>query len=185
MQQLADDAFAFAITQFTAARGHDGTVPTPCADWTLTDLQNHTVGALTALADVLEGRDVDPARTDPRHSAATACEDHVVALTAAASRLSLVARDDAVLGRGFDLRGMELPGRMVLHLALTDATVHSWDVATATGSPVSIPTAVAAPLLEFARVFADGARGRAFGPATPTDSTNPSTQLVAFLGRTP
>lgn len=185
MQQLADDAFDFAIAQFTAAAGHDGSAPTPCADWTLQQLQNHTVGALTALADVLEGQDVDPTRTDPRRSAATACDDHVAALTAAASRLSAAAGDDAVLGRVFSLRDMELPGQVVLHLALTDAAVHAWDVATATGAQVSIPPAVATPLLHFARVFADGARGRAFGAETATDSDDPSTQLVAFLGRNP
>lgn len=134
---------------------------------------------------MLEGRAVDADRTDPACNAEVDCADPVAALRALAPRLSAAASDGAVLDRPHELRGMQLPGRTLLNVALTDAAVHAWDVATATGDRVTIPPQVAEPLLGFSRAFADGARGTAFGPAIPTDSPDPSDQLVALLGRTP
>lgn len=185
MRQLTDDAMSFAVAQFVAAAGHGGTTPTPCPDWTLHQLRNHTVNALGALADVLEGRDIDPDRTDPSRNADIDVTDHVGQMRAIDARLSAVAGDDAALDRVYALRGMEFPGRMVLHLALTDAAVHGWDASASLGETATIPPEVAGPLLGFARQFADGARGRAFGPEVPTSSDELSDQLVAFLGRNP
>lgn len=185
MHQLTTDALAFAVAQFAGAAGHDGSTPTPCPDWTLQELRNHTVNALGALADVLEGRDVDPGRTDPSHNARPNVADHVGALRTIGARLAAVASDEGALDRPYSLRGMELPGRVVLHLALTDAAVHAWDVSSSRGEPTTIPSDVAGPLLGFARQFADGARGSAFGPEVPTGSDRLSDQLVALLGRNP
>ena len=185
MRQLTDDALAFALTQFAAAADHDGATPTPCPDWTLQELKNHAVNALGALTDVLEGGAVDDVRTDPSRNARIDVADHVGSLRSIAARLSVVADDHAALDRAYSLRGMDLPGVMVLHLALTDAAVHAWDLSASRGQPATIPSDVAGPLLGFARQFADGARGRAFGPAVEVASDAASDQLVAFLGRHP
>jgi uncharacterized protein (TIGR03086 family) len=83
-----------------------------------------------------------------------------------------------------------IPREMWLGILTTDAFIHGWDVAKATGQPTDLDPELAAELLEGARLFLQPAfRGEdtvmPFGPEqdAPPGSSN-ADQLGAFLGRT-
>ena len=86
----------------------------------------------------------------------------------------------------------EVPGEVALGMALTDAVVHGWDLAAATGQDSTIDDRVAGPLLAAAQAAITdelrqpaGARA-VFAQPVPIDPDSPAGErLVAFLGRSP
>jgi uncharacterized protein (TIGR03086 family) len=86
----------------------------------------------------------------------------------------------------------QVPGEVALGLALTDAVVHGWDLAKATGQDTTIDESLATMLLAGLEqsVTADmrqpGGAMPVFAPAFPVDAGRPAGErLVAFLGRQP
>src|SRR5262245_25465088 len=86
----------------------------------------------------------------------------------------------------------DVPGQIALALALTDAVVHGWDLATATGQEATIDDDLAAVLLAGAEQMVgpqmrqpDGERP-VFAPPVAVGPDGPaSVRLIAFLGRQP
>jgi uncharacterized protein (TIGR03086 family) len=76
---------------------------------------------------------------------------------------------------------------VALHLRITEALVHGWDLAQGTGQPANFP----ADLAEEELAFAQGASapnvprtGHPFGPIQPTsDDASAIDRLAAYLGR--
>ncbi|HEY7814082.1 MAG TPA: hypothetical protein VIC62_12635 [Nakamurella sp.] len=86
----------------------------------------------------------------------------------------------------------DVPGEVALGLALTDATVHGWDLAAATGQDTTIDDRVAGPLLSAAQAsITDDLRqpdaaSAVFAQPVPIEPESPAGErLVAFLGRSP
>jgi uncharacterized protein (TIGR03086 family) len=86
----------------------------------------------------------------------------------------------------------EVPGRVALGLALTDAVVHGWDLAKATGQDASIDEDLAAMLLAGAEgsIGADmrqpGGAMAVFAQPVAVGADQPTGErLVGFLGRQP
>jgi uncharacterized protein (TIGR03086 family) len=82
----------------------------------------------------------------------------------------------------------EVPGSIALHLRATEALVHGWDVATATGQVLVVDDALVTEALGFSTV----ALGMLppdrspFAPSRPVaDDAPPLDRLVALLGRDP
>lgn len=68
----------------------------------------------------------------------------------------------------------------------TDAAVHSWDVATATGQGSPLTSALAAQLMAAARATVEPLRGFAYAPALPAQPGDDSVDtLLRYLGRDP
>ncbi len=82
-----------------------------------------------------------------------------------------------------------MPGSVVIGMATTDAFVHGWDLASATGQSTDLDPALSAALLERSKTFIQpsfrGPDGTApFGPAVDVaDSAPMADQLAGFLGR--
>jgi len=161
-------------------RGDQLDDPTPCTEWTVRALVDHIVGGYQMFATAL-GASVDDSATD----------------TAAAHR----AAGDAAL-RAFGAPGAaqrslvlpvgEVPYEAALGLALTDAVVHGWDLAKATGQDTTVDESLAAMLLAGLEqsVTADmrqpgGAMPVFAQPVTVEPGRPAGDQLVAFLGRQP
>jgi len=86
----------------------------------------------------------------------------------------------------------EVPSEVAFGMALTDAVVHGWDLAVATGQNTTTDDRVAAPLLAGAQAaitdeLRQPAAARAvFAQPVPIDPDSPTGErLVAFLGRSP
>ncbi len=178
---------AFASTRAVLANVSDDqlSAPTPCQSWLVRDVINHVVGGSFSCAESTN------TGTAPPHS-----EQDFTAGDRIATYDEGIARAVDAFGRPGALEKMialpfgSLPGAVYLGIITTDAFVHGWDLARATGQPTDLDPDLAADLLEGARLFIQPAfRGddtkSPFGleqPAPPS-ATN-ADALAAFLGRT-
>ncbi|AXI76759.1 TIGR03086 family metal-binding protein [Peterkaempfera bronchialis] len=157
--------------------------PTPCTRWTVRDLVNHlTVEQLwvpplmegATLAEVGDRFDGDQLGDDPVGTwrrAATAARDAVIRHGALDATVHLSAGDT--------------PAVEYCSQLTTDAAVHTWDLARATGGD----TRLAPELVAFARrevePYADqlSAGGLFAPPVEVPDDADEQTRLLALLGR--
>ena len=158
------------------------TAPTPCSDWDVRALVNHVtyeqlwaphLVAGETVADVGDRYDGDVLGDDP----ATAWRDALAGSVSAFAGADL----DAIVHLSF----ADLPCREYLIQMLTDAEIHGWDLARATGQDEALDPDVTEVVL--ASVVANEALIRASGVfgdevEVPDDADDP-TKLLALLGR--
>jgi uncharacterized protein (TIGR03086 family) len=152
--------------------------PTPCPAWAVRDLLSHTIGVVAGLGAAAAG--------DPPAEFALGADPAAQFREAAAAALA-AWRTPGVLDKIVDAGPGPMPGRLLAGINLLDTATHTWDIASATGQPTQLPTAVAEAALEASRVTisAEIRPGR-FGPEVPAaPDAGPTEQLVAFLGRQP
>jgi uncharacterized protein (TIGR03086 family) len=115
--------------------------------------------------------------------------DLVKAHAESASRAQATFSAPDGLTRIYDIRIGPVPGSAFIGLRTTDAIVHAWDLAKATGQTTDVDPEVAGAMLEMSRQRISpelrGA-GRPFGEEQPApDAGSAADQLAAFLGREP
>ena len=154
--------------------------PTPCTEWTVQALLDHIIGGYRMFATAL-GDTVPELATDM-------AADHRAAGDAAVRAFGAAG----ALHRSLVLPVGEVPGDVALGLALTDAVIHGWDLAKATGQDTTIDESLATTLLAGLEqsVTADMRQPDGgmpvFAPPVPVDAGRPAgDRLVAFLGRQP
>ncbi|HEX2578215.1 MAG TPA: TIGR03086 family metal-binding protein [Aquihabitans sp.] len=183
-----DDAFAWTTARIAAVPADALDAATPCADWTVRELLDHTLGSLQVLTDAIAPVPV-AAPSGLEGAAATGPPAETRGWLGAIAHLAERNRrawatpvpDD----RMFELPFGTMTAADVATGTLVELLVHGWDLGQASGERADIPDALAVPTLELARhAIADAQRGDAFGPALDLGAT-PSDRLVAFLGRTP
>jgi uncharacterized protein (TIGR03086 family) len=154
--------------------------PTPCTEWTVQALLDHIIGGYRMFATAFGA-----AAPESESAAATA---HGAAGDAAVRAFEA----PGALQRSLVLPVGEVAGEVALGLALTDAVVHGWDLAKATGQDTTIDEPLATMLLAGLErsVTTDmrqpGGGMPVFAPPVPVDADRPAgDRLVAFLGRQP
>ncbi len=154
------------------------TAPTPGAGWDVAAVVAHLRDGTWGFAGPLGGP--PPGGTDDARPGAVlrAAGD---ALLAGFSRAGALDGTVAVpLG--------DVPGVVALHLRATEALVHGWDVAVATGQTLEVPDAVAGEALGFSQVALGmiPPERSPFGPPVAVPDDAPALdRLVALLGRDP
>ena len=159
-------------------------LPTPCAEWNSREVINHMIAALTMFRDVAVDGSADTAlfARDLIGDDALASFDTVAAEALAA--WSQPGRIDGTAKLPFG----EMPAQFALQFPAMDMVVHAWDIATATGHPVTWNAELVSDTLAFCEAtFANPEyRGKDFAPPVPApDDADDLTKLVSFLGRTP
>ncbi|WP_341867305.1 MULTISPECIES: TIGR03086 family metal-binding protein [Amycolatopsis] len=83
--------------------------------------------------------------------------------------------------------GSEMPAPMIAEMVLTEWVVHGWDLARATGHPLTVDPATAEALFTSAQATAEQAREmKIFGPEVPCAADAPTLdRLLALTGRDP
>src|SRR5689334_6085083 len=155
---------------------------TPCTDWDVEALIGHITGGYQMFA---------PGPAQPIPAAETPADPAGRHRAAGEAAIAAFAAPGA-LQRTVSLPIGDVPGHLALSLALTDAVVHGWDLATATGQDTIIDDGVAAVLLGGAEQMIgpqmrqpDGERP-VFAQPVPIGPDRPAAdKLIAFLGRTP
>jgi len=115
--------------------------------------------------------------------------DYVTAFDAGAQQCVAAFSVDGVMEKMITLPFGTMPGVAFVGLAATDTFTHGWDLAKATGQNTDLAPALAAQLLEGAKVAISPAfrseEGAVFGfeQVAPAGACN-ADQLAAFLGRT-
>ncbi len=178
-------AYSVARSVVANVKGDQLDDPTPCASWHVRDLLNHMIGGTFWAATAVKNGNsdvVESLTTDYTDRNLAAAYDEGIERSVAA----FAAGQDGVVTLPFAT--LAVPAFQ--GIITTDAFVHAWDLARATGQPTDLDPELAAQLLEVARVMIQpafrGDDGKApFGveqPAPPNASKGD--ELVAFLGRT-
>ena len=129
--------------------------PTPCDDFDVRALLGHLVGALRRVGVVGRGLNV---LDHPAATPGVPDNGWPAVWAATADEVARVWQDEALLGRTFHLPWATLSGIGVLASYTGELTLHTWDLAVATGQPVEWdPRAVSLGLESLRRALpADG-----------------------------
>jgi uncharacterized protein (TIGR03086 family) len=185
-----DTALALAADTVAAVRADQLELPTPCTDFTVRQLAAHLVDVALRIGDLGRGVPVfngfEPVR-GPSIDQVTG-DDWSAALKSAAVDAAAGWDDDATLDRVIELPWATLPGRDQLAGYLNELSVHTWDLATATGqSPMFDDSVLAAGLTAMQGMLPP--TGRDFAPfddaVEVADDAPLIDRLVAYNGRRP
>jgi len=176
-----------ALRTVIAGVGPDGWQrPTPCDQWSVTQILQHAAGDQLGYASAL-GVGPGPAynpfapsgQLDEDPAAFT--EQALVASATAFAAVDADAQDDA--------KPLPLPpmtAEQVVAAAALDAAVHAWDIAVATGQPSPLTPELSQALMPIALVTADPLRGFAYADALAGEEGDDATAaLLRHLGRDP
>ncbi|MFC9762042.1 TIGR03086 family metal-binding protein [Rhodococcus jostii] len=173
----------------TVVRGVDAdgwTRPTPCDQWTVTQVLQHAAGDQLAFAAAITGGP-GPAE-NPFAPSGTLDADPLVFLDT-----SLVAAADAWAGIDAAAESAATPlpqgalaPRIGAGACALDAAVHAWDIAVATGQPSPLSPLVASELLFVAREIVEPLRRYgAYAPVVDGSDGAEIGELLRYLGRRP
>jgi uncharacterized protein (TIGR03086 family) len=159
--------------------------PTPCPDWDVRALLNHIVGGCLSFAGGATGEKFDGFDGQDRLG-----DDHVAAYEKAAEAAAGAFRAPGALDGTFAMQWGDTPAMAALGLAIAEAAVHGWDLASATGQEAGIPDDVAATVLHMTRsqMQPEGEfpRGESFGdPIDVPDDAPVQDRMLAYMGRRP
>jgi uncharacterized protein (TIGR03086 family) len=156
--------------------------PTPCREWTLSQLLAHVNDSFIALQEAI---DLGEVGLSPVAEQADPAAGLVSLLRSRAGRLlgAFTSSGDDMVSVG----GCPLATSIVTRAGAVEIAVHGWDVGQACGLPRPIPPELAAELLALAPpLVTDTDRPVRFAPqVTVSPQASPSDRLVAFLGRHP
>jgi uncharacterized protein (TIGR03086 family) len=164
----------------------DGERPTPCEQWTVTQVLQHAAGDQLAWAAAITGgpRPADNPFTPSGQLAGTplAVVDEALRTAAAAwATVGVYAGDvPSPLPQG------PLPASLAAGACALDAAIHAWDIAVATGQPSPLTPALAKPLHAAATQIVEPLRGFAYAsPLGPQPGDDDIAALLHYLGRRP
>ena len=155
--------------------------PTPCSEWDVRGLLSHALGVVAGIGSAVGGE--APGAPD-----SFVLDDDAAAQFRALADRTLAAWTAAGLDGETNIGAGPMPRQAAISINLLDTATHSWDIARATGQPEALPADLAAVVLGLCtQIVTDEVRGFAgFDPAVAVaDDADPTTQLVAFLGRRP
>jgi uncharacterized protein (TIGR03086 family) len=144
--------------------------PTPCPEWTVSDLVDHVVNATARFANGVRGEEVDWSAPTPQ----------VGPDRAAKFRSAATALQEAWAGAPADTQ----PGP---EWQCAELAVHTYDLASALGSPTADldPEVAEVGLAFMSANLKPEIRGDAFGPEQPAPAGADAYQrIAAFAGRT-
>jgi uncharacterized protein (TIGR03086 family) len=174
---------AAVIAGVRPAQLHD---PTPCDDYDVARLLQHLLGVLRHLTVVGRGDEPDRATTG---GVDVADDGWLEAWSAGAEELRAAWRDDATLTRTVTLPWAEMSGAGTLVAYTMEITVHTWDLARATGQPVVWDDLVVAVAYGAVQEHLPATPRGGFVPFGEVRETGPDAspidRLIAWSGRQP
>jgi uncharacterized protein (TIGR03086 family) len=161
--------------------------PTPCSEWTVTQVLQHAVGDQRAWAAAVgagSGPSDNPFAPSGRLDGSI---DDLVepALAAATAAWSGIRSDDYAVPTPLPQGALAAPTAAAA--CALDAAVHAWDISVALGQPGPLSDALAAQLLPAARAVVEPLRPfGAYAPALPPRPADDHVaELLRYLGRNP
>lgn len=168
-------------------RPEQWSAPTPCTDWDVRALVGHLVLGSRVFAGALQGRPADRDTLLRLQAEDPLGEDPAGAQRAADDALLASFRAPGALEQPVTVPFGTVPAVVALHLRITEALVHGWDLARATGQqPPADDPLVEQELAFTAAQLRGGAqvRQRFAEPQPVPDGAPPLDRLAALLGRT-
>lgn len=175
-----------AEQQATSVRPDELDNRTPCSDYDVRALLGHIVAVLSKLARIGAGGDASDL---PDVIDGIDDDAWLGAFHRARGEAERVWADDALLDQVVTLPWATLPGRVALDAYTHEFTVHSWDLAHATGRLGQLDPDLAVQALEAFSQFAPPdtrSENGKFGPVVSvSDDAEVYSRLAAYLGRRP
>ncbi|MFC0438861.1 TIGR03086 family metal-binding protein [Kutzneria buriramensis] len=168
-----------------AVRGvTDWTLPTPCADWNVTQVFQHATCDQLGYAATLTGHGFPSENpfAPSGHLDGEPLSLLAPALIASAAAFAAVPADATEVPTPLPIG--PLSAEVAIGACALDAAVHAWDIAVATGQPSPLSDELATALLAVAKQVAEPLRPFAYGPALP-GADGPVGSLLRYLGRDP
>lgn len=160
-----------------------GSLTTPCDGFDVAALVGHLLGVVRRIGVVLDGR---PFHQAPSHLDSTDWSGDWAAGRAATDQ---ILADDGTLTRMVTVPWGEVTGAAAIGSYIGELTVHSWDLASATGRTDQLDAALAtASLPAYQQMVPAEPRGEhiPFGPVVPVaDDADPYSRLAGWTGRDP
>lgn len=159
--------------------------PTPCTEYSVGDLLGHTLGVFRRLAAAGRGEDPMAVDTEPPYEPVA---DWNAVYADAARELEAAWADPASLERVIEMPWATLPAPALLAVYTNELTVHTWDLAHATGQRPEWdePTLQVAFAAMQVGLPADDRELAPFADVVPTPADAPLIdRLVAWNGRRP
>lgn len=159
--------------------------PTPCADWDVRELVNHVTNEQLWAPHLVAGETIE--QVGDRYDGDVLGDDPVHAFRSAAGGAVEAFGGAEDLEAPVHVSYGQIPLREYLTQMLTDAEVHGWDLAVATGQDPHIDPEAAELLLDVWRAQEELVRGSGvFGDAVRVPVDAPAAdQLLGLLGRKP
>jgi uncharacterized protein (TIGR03086 family) len=155
---------------------------TPCSDWDVRALLNHTIAAVQAFDTAARGAPFDGSVFGRDNVG----EDAAAAYEASAGNLRDALAKPGVIDAMWEMPFGSVPGMMAASFATLELAQHGWDVARATGQQPDFDAEVTETALAAARMaHAEQVRvAGVFGPEAECPAgAPPHDQLAAFVGR--
>jgi uncharacterized protein (TIGR03086 family) len=160
--------------------------PTPCADWTVTQVLQHAAGdqlAWSAALGVGSGPAEDPFAPSGLLDG-SAADLLTPALAAARTAWAGIGHDQPAVPT--PLPQGELPAEVAAAACALDAAVHAWDIAAALGQPGFLPDELATQLLPARTIIEPLRQYGAYAAAlAPQPGDGAAAELLRYLGRDP
>ena len=184
---IVDNAHAALRLALAAVGEDDWQRPTPCTDWTVTQVLQHAAGDQLGFASAITG---EPGPTEnpfapSGHIDGSPTELAETSMAAAARAWAQI--DPTAETAPVPLPPHALPPAVGAGACALDAAVHAWDIAVAVGAPSPLTPEDAAQLHEVALLIVEPLRQYgAYAPALdPQPGDDAVAALLRYLGRDP
>jgi uncharacterized protein (TIGR03086 family) len=170
------------VDRVSEVDGAQWSAPTPCTEWDVRALVNHVAYEQRWAPHLVAGETI--AEVGDRYDGDVLGAEPLASLRDAAAA-SAAAFEGADLRASVHLSFGDVPCTEYLTQMLTDAEIHGWDLATATGQDRTLDPDVVAALLPSVEANAEliRASGMFADPPPVPDDADDATRLLALLGR--
>ncbi|MFD5898730.1 TIGR03086 family metal-binding protein [Streptomyces sp. NPDC060366] len=177
---LLEAAAADALPVLRGVRDDQLTLPTPCVEYDVHGLLDHLFQVITNF-QALAGKGESDFGSPPERLSDDRRERFAAEIDGLIGAWAAPGAEDGLTG------AMNMPARTVGAMALGDLTVHSWDLARATGQPYEPDAAVVRMLgVEFAALAPTARSMNVFGEPFPVGGDATAFEsLLAETGRDP
>jgi len=167
-------------TLVASVRPEQAGLPTPCSEWDVRALVNHTVYDVQSFTAQISGAERGAPDADLLGA------DWAAAYRAASAALLAAWRQRGIDGT-LKTRIGEFPVAWAVGQHTADLAAHAWDIATATGQSTDLDPEVGREALDWAREnLKPQFRGAAFGPEVEVpENAAVYDRLAGFFGREP
>ena len=155
---------------------------TPCAEWTVKDLVNHLIGGQFMFGQALAGAPFAPGEAVDFTNG-----DLAASFRSATEVIAKAMADPGLASATAALPFGPVPATQAAGIALFEAYVHTWDLARALNTTVTLDSNATAAVNEIAKgvVVAVPKEAHLFGTPVSTASADLVAQTIALTGRRP
>src|SRR5262245_27110617 len=182
--EALEQAFASTRSVLANVKPDQLDATTPCESWDVRALVNHIVGGCHFFTEA-----VNTGTTSGNDETDYTAGDMVASYDDGIKQAVAAFNEPGAQEKMLTLPFGTMPGAAFMGLATTDAFVHGWDLARATGQSTDLAPELAAQLLTNARMFIqpafrgdDGVMPFGAEKEAPANATE-ADKLAAFLGR--